>query len=562
MSLGNRTGGQVIVETLEGVGVTHCFGVPGESFLGLLDALYGSSIKVISARHEGGGSFMASGFSKISGQIGVCFGTRAVGSANLAIGVHNARQDSTPMIAFAGQVNRSFRGREAFQETDLVALMRPLAKWATEIPSADLAAETMARAVNIAATGRPGPVFISVPEDVCDELCDTAAWTPTPVSVPYPPPEGIQTILDALLSASKPLIFAGGGLYNSPNALARLVTFAERAEVPVITGWRHHDEFPNDHPLFLGSAGLGTSPAVWDRLRETDVVLVIGNRLQELTTDGYRFPRRETRLFHVDIDPAALVSHRAPELALHADAGATLAAMTSRLPRPVPGASLRQETNMADRRRYELATQLPRAEASRDGVSYQQVMKVLAEVLGPEVIIASDAGNFYGWLATYHRFRRPRTYVGPASGAMGYGLPSAIGAKIARPDLPVVSLSGDGGFMMTVAEIETAVRYNANVVAVVLDNERQGTIRMHQEARYPGRIIGTDLGATDLSLVARGLGAIGYLVTDDNDFGPALSAALESSSVSVIHVRMDREQLSVRSRLRGFDPSPTERARP
>jgi acetolactate synthase-1/2/3 large subunit len=189
-------------------------------------------------------------------------------------------------------------------------------------------------------------------------------------------------------------------------------------------------------------------------------------------------------------------------------------------------------------------------------------MKVLAEVLGPEVIIASDAGNFYGWLATYHRFRRPRTYVGPASGAMGYGLPSAIGAKIARPDLPVVSLSGDGGFMMTVAEIETAVRYNANVVAVVLDNERQGTIRMHQEARYPGRIIGTDLGATDLSLVARGLGAIGYLVTDDNDFGPALSAALESSSVSVIHVRMDREQLSVRSRLRGFDPSPTERARP
>jgi acetolactate synthase-1/2/3 large subunit len=543
-----------MVETLEGAGVTHCFGVPGESFLGLLDAFYDSSIQVISTRHEGGGSFMASGFAKISGQIAVCFGTRAVGATNLAIGVHTARQDSTPMIAFAGQVNRSFAGREAFQETDLVAMMRPLAKWATQIPSADLAAETIARAVNIATTGRPGPVFISVPQDVCDELCQISAWKPTPVGLPHPQPEGVGIILEALLNASNPLIFAGGGLYNSPGALAGLVAFAEAAEIPVITGWRHHDEFPNDHRLFLGSASLGTSPAVWERLDETDVVLVIGNRLQELTTDGYRFPLPETRLFQVDIDPAVLVSHRAPEFALQADAGATLVAMMNRLPQPVPGAGARRERNAADRRRYELATQLPDTDGSGAGVSYEQVMRALAEVLGPEVIIASDAGNFYGWLATYHRFRRPHTYVGPASGAMGYGLPSAIGAKIARPDLPVVSLSGDGGFIMTLAEIETAVRYDANVVAIVLDNERQGTIRMHQEARHPGRVIGTDLGSIDFSLVARGLGAVGYLVTDDAEFGPALTAALESGSMSVIHVRMDREQLSVRSRLKSSDP--------
>jgi acetolactate synthase-1/2/3 large subunit len=282
--------------------------------------------------------------------------------------------------------------------------------------------------------------------------------------------------------------------------------------------------------------------------------------MQELTTDGYRFPLPETRLFQVDIDPAVLVNHRAPELALLADAGATLRAMIGQLPDPVPGTDARRERNTADRKRYEVATEIPSTDGSGTGVAYEHVMRVLAERLGPEAIIASDAGNFYGWLATYHRFRRPRTYVGPASGAMGYGLPSAIGAKIARPDLPVVSLSGDGGFIMTMAEIETAVRYQANVVAIVLDNERQGTIRMHQEARYPGRVIGTNLGTTEFSLVARGLGADGYLVTDDAEFDPALTAALGSGSVSVIHVRMDKEQLSARSRLKSLEPVAAERA--
>ncbi len=497
---------------------------------------------------------MASGFAKISGQIAVCFGTRAVGATNLAIGVHTARQDSTPMIAFAGQVSRPFAGREAFQEADLVAVMRPLAKWAIHIASADRAAEAIARAVNIATTGRPGPVFISIPQDVCDELCQGSAWRPTRVGLPHPDPEAVGVILDALLNASHPLIFAGGGVYNSPHGLAALVEFAEAAQVPVITGWRHHDEFPNDHALFLGSASLGTSGAVWERLGEADVVLVIGNRLQELTTDGYRFPLAETRLFQVDIDPAALVSHRAPELALQADAGATLRSMLSRLVQPVPGVSARRGRNEADRRRFELATRIPATEGNRAGVAYEDVMRVLAEVLGPDVVIVSDAGNFYGWLATYHRFRRPYTYVGPASGAMGYGLPAAIGAKIARPGSPVVCLSGDGGFMMTVGEIETAVRYKVPVVAIVLDNERHGTIRMHQEARYPGRVIGTDLGRTDFSLVARGLGAAGCVVTDASEFGSALTAALESGSTSVIQVRMDQGQLSVRSRLKGISP--------
>lgn len=549
MGVKERTGGQLIVQALENAGVRHCFGVPGESFLGVLDALYDSSIGVVSTRHEGGGSFMAAGYARTSGEIAVCFGTRAVGTANMAIGVHNARQDSLPMIALAGQVNRSFAGREAFQEVNLVAAMRPLSKWAVQIPAADRAAEIMAKAVATATSGRPGPVFVSVPQDVCDEPSLVIPRPATPITAAHPDPGALSALLDALLTAHRPLIFAGGGLYNSPHALDLLVRFAELTQIPVITSWRHHDEFPNDHPLFLGCASLGTAATVWERLGESDVMLVIGNRMQENSTDGYTYPLAGTRVLQIDVDPAAFVNHRSPELAVLADAGAALAALVERLPDPVPFRDARRERNLADRRRFEEATAIPEVAAVGDGVPYAQVMRVLADILSPDTIIASDAGNFYGWLARYYRFRRERTYLGPASGAMGFGLPSAIGAKIARPDTPVVSVSGDGGFLMTAAELETAARYGVGVVAIVLDNARQGTIRMHQEAQYPGRVIATELGVTDLAALARGLGVSSYLIQDGGDFEPALRSALSSGGPSVIQVRMDRDQLSVQKRL-------------
>jgi acetolactate synthase-1/2/3 large subunit len=549
MGVKERTGGQLIVQALENAGVRHCFGVPGESFLGVLDALYDSSIGVVSTRHEGGGSFMAAGYARTSGEIAVCFGTRAVGTANMAIGVHNARQDSLPMIALAGQVNRSFAGREAFQEVDLVAAMRPLSKWAVQIPAADRAAEIMAKAVATATSGRPGPVFVSVPQDVCDEPSLVIPRPATPITAAHPDPGALSALLDALLTAHRPLIFAGGGLYNSPHALDLLVRFAELTQIPVITSWRHHDEFPNDHPLFLGCASLGTPATVWERLGESDVMLVIGNRMQENSTDGYTYPLAGTRVLQIDVDPAAFVNHRSPELAVLADAGAALAALVERLPDPVPFRDAHRERNLADRRRFEDATAIPEVAAVGDGVPYAQVMRVLADTLSPDTIIASDAGNFYGWLARYYRFRRERTYLGPASGAMGFGLPSAIGAKIARPDTPVVSVSGDGGFLMTAAELETAARYGVGVVAIVLDNARQGTIRMHQEAQYPGRVIATELGVTDLAALARGLGVSSYLIQDGGDFEPALRSALSSGGPSVIQVRMDRDQLSVQKRL-------------
>jgi acetolactate synthase-1/2/3 large subunit len=547
----SRTGGEVVVGALEASGLRYCFGVPGESYLGVLDALHDSSITFVSTRHEGGASFMASGYSKITGEIGVCLGTRAVGTANLAIGIHNARQDSTPMIAIAGQVNRSFIGREAFQEVDLVAAMRPLTKWAVEIPSADLAPEIMARAVFLATSGRPGPVFVSVPQDVCDETTE-AATAPLPLpSAPSPDPAAVQAVLDALLAARAPLIFAGGGLFNSTGAFELLAAFAEAAEIPVITGWRHHDAFPNEHRLFLGCASLGAASVVFERLGDADVVLVLGNRMQENGTDGYKLPSPGARLFQVDLDLAVMASHRSPEVAIQADVGMMLRSMLDKLPGSTAQTAGRTAKNREDRERFELAITIPAPVTSGRGVPYQDVLRTLGDVAGPETILASDAGNFYAWISCYQRFSRPRTYVGPASGAMGYGLPAAIGAKLAQPGSPVISVSGDGGILMTISELETAVRHEANVVALVLDNSRHGTIRMHQERQHPGRVIGTELGAVDLAKVATGLGATGYVVDDSRDLESTMRAALESGAPSLIQVLMDREQLSVERRLDG-----------
>lgn len=555
MSAQTRTGGQVIVEALQKAGIRRCFGVPGESYMGLLDAFIDSPIDFVSCRHEGGASFMASGYSRVSGEIGVVMGTRAVGTANMAIGVHNAQQDSTPLIAIAGGVNRSFAGREAFQEVDLVAAMTPFTKLAVEVPSADQAGEVMARAIHAATSGRPGAVFVIVPQDVGDEPTSVPARPVTSTPPPAPDPAAVSAVLDALASARRPLLFAGGGVSRSSEAVARLVAFAEAAEVPVMTSWRHHDGFPNDHRLFLGSAGIGAAAVVWERLGEADVVVVLGNRLQEHTTDGYRFPDPGARLFHVDLDPAVMVNHRSPELAIQADVGATLAALLERLPKAAPAAAERREANRADRSRFEATGALPEGDsAPAAGISYPQLFGSLAKRLEADTVVTSDAGNFYGWLARYVRFSRPRTYLGPASGAMGYGLPAAIGASFAHSEAPasqgpVISLSGDGGFVMTMAELETAVRHGRHVVALVCDNARHGTIRMHQERAHPGRVIGTELGRTDLAAVARGLGAAGHLVEDAAGFDDALHQALATPGPTVIHARMDRDQLSVEGRL-------------
>jgi acetolactate synthase-1/2/3 large subunit len=542
-----RTGGGFVVDGFERAGIRHVFGVPGESYMGVLDALHDSSVQFISARHEGGASFMASAYSKVSGEIGVCMGTRAVGTANFTIGVHNARQDSTPMIAIAGQVQREFLHREAFQEIDLVAAMTPICKWAVQAPSAERMPELMARAIQVATSGRPGPVFLGLPQDVCDELAEGEAPAVVPVTRPSPDPAAVDTIVQAIRAASAPVLFAGGGACRDRAGVEALVRAAEALEVPVVTSWRHHDGFPNDHPLFLGSASLGTAPVVWQRLRDADVVVVVGNRLQENSTQGYTLPTPAARVFVVDIVAETAPPHVVPELVVTSDAVTFLDAL-SEVGRASVVSDDRRRRNAADRQAFEAATELPPRRTGA-GVAYRSVVHALRAALPRAGIVTTDGGNFAGWLSRYYRYLEPQTYVGPTSGSMGYGLPAAIAAKLARPDVPVVGVSGDGGFMMTIGELETAVRYGIDIVAVVMDNQRHGTIRMHQEREHPGRTIGTELGTPDLAAVAKAFGATGWTVTDDSQLAPALHEALATPGPALLHLQMDRDQLSVDTRL-------------
>ncbi|MHB9090928.1 MAG: thiamine pyrophosphate-binding protein, partial [Chloroflexota bacterium] len=333
--MARTTAGQAIVEVLRRAGVTRVFGVPGESYLGVLDALYDAPVQYVATRHEGGAAFMASGYAKISGEIGVCAGTRAVGASNLAIGIHTARQDSTPLIALAGQVNRPFRGHEAFQELDLVAVFSQYCKWAVELDDPARAVEVLERAVLVARSGRPGPVFVALPEDVLDELTEgpsRAVALPAPL---YPDPAALDAVLRDLLAARRPAILAGGGVLASPGAYEALVRFAEAAEVPVFTAWRRHDAFPNDHRLYLGSASLGQPGVVWERLAASDVVLGIGTRFQQLGTRDYTVPGPAQQVLLVDVEPTAATGI-AIARRVTADADAALATLLVRLPQPPP----------------------------------------------------------------------------------------------------------------------------------------------------------------------------------------------------------------------------------
>ncbi|HLI25085.1 MAG TPA: thiamine pyrophosphate-dependent enzyme [Acidimicrobiales bacterium] len=541
------TGGEHLVAALAHAGVTRVFGVPGESFLGVLDALGTGPVRWTTARHEGAAAFMASAFAKVAGEVAVCMGTRAVGTANLAIGVHNARQDSTPMLAVAGDVNRGFAGREAFQEVDLVAAMTPWCKWAGRAEDPARLPETVARALAAATGGRPGPAFLAVPQDVAREMAGA-----DPVALPAVPPQpapaaAVDAVAAALGASRRPLVFAGGGAARSQADVDALVALAERFETAVMVGWRHHDLFPNDHRLYAGTAGLGSPTVVWERLGSADLVVALGNRLQENSTDGYRYPSPSTRLIRVDIDPGA-AGTAAGDLLIIADAPTTVGQLL-RHPLPPVDASSRRAVNDEHRRRLDRSTSLPpAASAGRGRVSYQAVVRAL-DTLAPGSVITTDAGNFYGWVARYHRFVRFGTYLGPASGAMGYGLPAAIGAKLAAPDRPVVALAGDGGASMTIAELETAARSGAPVVLLVLDNRRHGTIRMHAEGVGRRPPVGTELGAVDFAAVGRGLGASGVTVSADADVAPALAAAVAGGRPAVIHCLMDPDQLSVDRRL-------------
>ncbi|MDO8483667.1 MAG: thiamine pyrophosphate-binding protein [Candidatus Limnocylindrales bacterium] len=546
---GPRTVGRFIAEALRSAGVRYAFTVPGESFLGLLDAFEGAGIRVIATRHEGAASFMADAHGQLTGRPAVCLATRAVGGTNLAIGIHTARQNSTPFFAAVGQVERALLGREAFQEIDQVGTLGGLAKWAAEPHSAADVAATMTEAIRQALGGRPGPVLLALPEDLLDEPMPGDALAESGrLSLPRAADDEIRAVIELLASARRPVILAGAGILRARTS-TELTRFAELLEVPIIASWRRPDVVSNDHPLYLGMAGLGAAPSVLERLEAADALLVIGSRLNEATSYGYTIPRAGMRWAHVDLAPGRPSGLPAPELAVASDAKAFLRAANERLVgRAVLDAervAARQANNAVDRAAWEASSVVDADPWDGPGVHPGRTVATLRRVLPDDAILTTDAGNFAGWAGRGFRFRRPGTFLGTTSGAMGYGLPAAIAASLVHRDRAVVALVGDGGLGMTMAELETAVRVGARVVVVLFDNERYGTIRMWQERRGSGVGVGTELGPVDFAAIARACGARGVRVEKDAEFEGALRAALAADRPTVIQLTLDRRWVSV-----------------
>jgi len=548
---GPRTVGRLVADALRTAGVRYAFTVPGESFLGLLDGLRDAGIRIIATRHEGGAAFMAEAHGNLTGRPAACLGTRAVGAANLAIGIHTARQDSTPMFALIGQVERAHRGHEAFQEIDQVATIGGLAKWAAEPAEASEVPGILTEALQQVAGGRPGPVLLSFPEDLLDALApDGGRIAPDRGGQARPTDTDIRAVIELLASAERPVILAGGGVLRARTS-TDLLRFADLLQVPIVAGWRRADVVSNDHPLYLGMAGLGAAPSVRERLLAADAMLVIGSRLSEPTSWDDAIPGASTPWAWVDIEPHRPHGPRQPELTVVADARAFLRAANERLVgRAVLDAEKvrrRQANNEADRATWETSSAVDAGAETwtGPGVHPGRVITTLRAVLPDDAILTTDAGNFASWAGRGFRFRRPGTFIGPTSGAMGYAVPAAIAAALVHRDRPVVALAGDGGMGMTMAELETATREGARIIVVVFDNERYGTIRMWQERRGSGQGLGTELGPVDFVAIARGLGARGVRIDRDADLEPALRQALAEERSTVIHLVLDRAWLSV-----------------
>jgi acetolactate synthase-1/2/3 large subunit len=548
---GPRTVGRLIADALRSAGVRYAFTVPGESFLGLLDALGDAGIRVVATRHEGAAAFMAEAHGQLTGRPAACLGTRAVGAANLSIGIHTARQDSTPMFAIVGQVETAHRGHEAFQEIDQVGTIGGLAKWAAEPRTVDDVAPAMAEAVRQALGGRPGPVLLSLPEDLLDQPVPADTRVDASRAGPARPDDpDIRAVIELLASADRPVILAGGGVLRARTS-TELLRFADLLQVPVVAAWRRADVISNDHPLYLGMAGYGAPASVRERLSAADAMLVIGCRLNEPTSSEEAIPAETTRWAHVDLDPARADGLRPAHLVVTADARSFLRAANDRL---VGKAVLdaehvrrRQANNTDDRAVWEAASVVDADAAgwSGAGVHPGSVITTLRRVLPDDAIVTTDAGNFAGWAGRGFRFRKPGTFLGPTSGAMGYGVPAAIAASLVHRDRPVVALVGDGGMAMTMAELETATREHARIIVLVFDNERYGTIRMWQETRGTGEGVATELGAVDFAAIGRAMGARGVHVERDADVEPAIRQALVEERSTVIHLALDRAWVSV-----------------
>ncbi|MET0319664.1 MAG: thiamine pyrophosphate-binding protein [Duganella sp.] len=525
----SRTGGQILVDALKIHGVDTAFGVPGESYLDVLDALHDSGIRFIINRQEGGAAFMADAYGKMTGQPGICFVTRGPGATNAAIGVHTAYQDSTPMILFIGQVGSDFLDREAFQEIDYRRMYGQMAKWVAQIDRADRIPEYLARAFQVATSGRPGPVVLALPEDMLTDLAavaDTGRYQPVQASPSAPQMATVRAMLE---QAQRPLILLGGGGWNA-QACADLQRFAENNGLPVACAFRFQDLLDNRHPHYVGDVGIGINPKLAARVRAADVILAIGPRLGEMTTGGYDLltaPLPQQRLIHVHAHAEELGSVYQAELMI-ASGMPQFAAMLAQLA-PLQSAHAGAWRDSVTTARAELAAWQQQPPIFQDGqapLDLWQVVQDLDRIAPHDVIITNGAGNYATWAHRFHRYGAMRTQLAPTSGAMGYSVPAGVAAKIIDPQRTVITFAGDGEYMMNGQELATAVQYRAGVVVIVFNNGMFGTIRMHQERDYPGRVSGTELHNPDFAALAAAYGGQGEVVTETAQFAPALERAL------------------------------------
>ena len=541
-----RSGGQILVEQLRLHGARFAFGVPGESYLAVLDALNDApEIRYIVCRQEGGAAMMADAYGKLTGAPGICMVTRGPGATNASAGLHIAHQDSTPMILLIGQVGRTMMEREAFQEVDYRRAFGQMAKWVAQIDRAERIPEFMARAFSIATSGRPGPVVLALPEDMLRERVAVGDAAPYRSSQAHPGADDMARLRALLAQAQRPFAILGGSGWSA-QAVADFQAFAAANKLPVGAGFRRQDRFDNTHPNYAGNVGIGIDPNLERRIREADLLLVVGARLGEMTTSGYSLvdiPRPRQILVHVHASAEEL--GRVYQADLPINAGMAAFAAAARAMAPLEAAPW-AETAAAAHRDYldHIApTKIPGA------LQMAEVMAHLNEVLPAQAIVANGAGNYSTWPNRFYCYRTFPSQLGPTSGSMGYGTPAAVAAKLVYPERPVVAFAGDGCFMMNGQELATAVQYGANIVVLVINNGMYGTIRMHQEREYPARVQGTGLANPDFGALARAYGAHGETVERTEDFAPAFARAMAAGTPAVIELRIDPEAITPKTTL-------------
>ncbi|WP_235040864.1 thiamine pyrophosphate-binding protein [Vreelandella profundi] len=536
-----RHGGQVLVEALKTQGVERVFCVPGESYLAALDALYESGVETIVARNEGGASMMAEADGKLTGQPGIAFVTRGPGATNASCGVHVAFQDSTPMILFIGQVASDQRDREAFQEVDYRAMFNPLAKWVAEIDRVDRIPEYISHAFHVAQSGRPGPVVLSLPEDMLSSECDNVDIVPAAVL-----PSGkaadsdVHAVLELLASAERPLIIAGGGSW-SQRAADALGQFAQTAGLPVGASFRCQDYLDNRHANYIGDIGIGINPKLAERVRNADVILALGSRLGEMTTSGYTLltpPMPKQTLIHVHADSSEIGRVYRPDLGVVANAAEFICQLAEAAKAPKTSRERWIKEARADYEEWQQPQRTP------GNLRMESVIAHLNEDLSDDAILTNGAGNYSAWLHRYYRYRGWRTQLAPTSGSMGYGLPAAIAAKLRHPERDVICLAGDGCFQMAMQEFGIACQYGANIIVLISNNGMYGTIRMHQERHYPGRPSGTNMLNPDFAALAKAYGGYGATVTSDEDFPTAFAHAKNAGVPAILDLKVAPQALS------------------